>query len=629
MFERHYVFELSLQTHLFILSTTMIPSQLFLNAVAAITQSDLKSLKDLIAKEPGLVNFRHNRVPSLLHHAAARGNEDIVNYLIEQGANVEKVDSHGQTPIFVAVANFFFYKSLFGKSNVNHQRHDGLTALMVCIAMEKKDTQQSKKAKELIKFFLASKKIDYECTTATGNNLAHVAIMSRALRAFATIIKCNSLLLEKKNNEGNAPLDLINYANLIESGVEWFSKKKIAEDIINARTNQTSQSLAKDLIALQLWILRGGDVNQQDEDGRTLCHFAAECGAWQSVLLLLKRGADVTKRTVQGDLPIHYAFRGKEDADIRRTVYHLCKYKSPLNEQNSNGDTPMLMALCTIENLMDRDSIVKELLANGADVTLKFDGHMMPIDALNFKNPHEDSLLELFLEKGADVNSIKFDGHDAATRAAMEGHIGALEVLMEYGYDVNKKVNVNGLGKQCTILQAAVFSRRKQLDCIEWLISEGKADPDIANEHGQTARQIGQNNKISFQDKSKKQKKRKADRQEVESVQEDESGNDNVEGEAAQQMKRVKEQINFVLDFAKNQCGSEEKNIKVDIKFCGNFTQSQRKTITVSQDKDCEQGDVDRTLKGWFDFQSKTGGKKAKVEMQFAFDDFDYKTTVE
>jgi hypothetical protein len=75
-------------------------------------EGDLERLKELLAEHPELVNsprvFTQPTKPSRtdgfspLHHAAERGHEKIVAYLIEKKADVNAADGPGWTPLHLA-----------------------------------------------------------------------------------------------------------------------------------------------------------------------------------------------------------------------------------------------------------------------------------------------------------------------------------------------------------------------------------------------------------------------------------------------------------------------------------------------------------------------------------------------
>lgn len=70
------------------------------NFALKITDEDAAAVKELLTTEPLLLNEPHpgreNKTP--LHFAAMTGNEEIVRFLLDQGADPYAVDDEGQYP---------------------------------------------------------------------------------------------------------------------------------------------------------------------------------------------------------------------------------------------------------------------------------------------------------------------------------------------------------------------------------------------------------------------------------------------------------------------------------------------------------------------------------------------------
>jgi ankyrin repeat protein len=63
---------------------------------------DLDTVKQLI--ESGTdINKKYDFDNTLLHDAASRGNIDIVKYLVESGANIDAIGHEGYTPLHLAI----------------------------------------------------------------------------------------------------------------------------------------------------------------------------------------------------------------------------------------------------------------------------------------------------------------------------------------------------------------------------------------------------------------------------------------------------------------------------------------------------------------------------------------------
>ena len=60
---------------------------------------ELKKIKALIEKEQELINKKDDQEWSPLHHASFRGHNEVVEFLISSGAEINALDNYGCTPL--------------------------------------------------------------------------------------------------------------------------------------------------------------------------------------------------------------------------------------------------------------------------------------------------------------------------------------------------------------------------------------------------------------------------------------------------------------------------------------------------------------------------------------------------
>ena len=70
--------------------------------IAAVESGELERVEALIEEKPGLVNASGNTGMTPLHWAAAKEQGEILEYLIEKGADVNKKNYIRETPLDVA-----------------------------------------------------------------------------------------------------------------------------------------------------------------------------------------------------------------------------------------------------------------------------------------------------------------------------------------------------------------------------------------------------------------------------------------------------------------------------------------------------------------------------------------------
>ena len=62
----------------------------------------LRAVKLLLDADPGLLNTMDDNGNNTLHIAVARGDDDLVKFLLQKGANVNARNAKGETPLVVA-----------------------------------------------------------------------------------------------------------------------------------------------------------------------------------------------------------------------------------------------------------------------------------------------------------------------------------------------------------------------------------------------------------------------------------------------------------------------------------------------------------------------------------------------
>ncbi|XP_032802655.1 acyl-CoA-binding domain-containing protein 6 isoform X2 [Petromyzon marinus] len=82
------------------------------------------------------------------------------------------------------------------------------------------------------------------------------------------------------------------------------------------------------------------DINQRDEEGRTLLHWACDRGHLETVELLLKRGANVNSQDDEGQTALHYAC----GCDFPAAVRLLLAFGADPSIPDSEGTLPSQLA---------------------------------------------------------------------------------------------------------------------------------------------------------------------------------------------------------------------------------------------------------------------------------------------
>lgn len=225
---------------------------------------------------------------TLLHHLYISTDADLINYLVNQGVDVNKTDKAGNTVLmlFASHRNLDILKKIISKTkNINATNNHGESALMLAVLSGTADGVK----------LLLENGADYKITDKEGNNLAYYWF--RSYRPSQNGIDEN---FEKK-------------LNLIEStGLDITAPQKNGNTLLHLAADFPEIELVEKALKL------GVDVNAINEDGNTGLHLFALVSQNDQILrTLVEAGARKEIQTVFGE-----------------TAYDLAKDNNYLTEKN-------------------------------------------------------------------------------------------------------------------------------------------------------------------------------------------------------------------------------------------------------------------------------------------------------
>ncbi|KAH1981979.1 hypothetical protein KXW88_005009 [Aspergillus fumigatus] len=421
------------------------------------------------------VNARDNQLGiTPLHCAAHRGNEEMVELLLDYKAEINAICKNGNTAMHYAAEQgkrkvIKILQARRASSRVVNRQ--GLTALHSAIGTAYEEAT----VPLLIK---TRSDMDFP-NVITGDTALHIAIELRRQRIVL-------FLLEKganpnvPNNKGLTPLQLAAKADNCEalSVLLERSAKVEVRSMLGSRALHLAASEGN-WVAFDILLIGGADINAWSDNGESLLHEQSRKASDTAIAShLLEHGANLETRTSQGYTPLQCAAmsgnkamfffllaRGaKVDVETPKgeTFLHIT---SPSNQESldilksllelgldvkatcSNGWTPLhqtvFMGTGAPDIEFDKTSeYIKLLLSHGADINaaaLSATGET-PLHLATIAPMPRPSLVSLLIDLGASVNTITHEGKTPLHLAAAQGCESIFRVLLGAGADTKIKI---------------------------------------------------------------------------------------------------------------------------------------------------------------------------------------------
>lgn len=397
-----------------------------------------------------------------LHVALFDSPPEVVIDLIERGANINKLDSEGHSPL--AAACHFGRKELAktliekgaditieGENKLSPLHSAARQGHTDCVDLLLENGADLNEVVDggLTALHYASSQSDVgtvETLLAAGANIHHANSQGKTALYVAAEYD-NSDVAKALIDHDRSTLDSIN--------LEYRTPLHIAALKGNTRTARALISHTK-------------DPDKKTHLGATPLHFSAASGDVQIIKDLVNKGAAVNMQDHSGSTPLHIAC---EKGNIK-AVQALIKYGAEINLPNKKGKTPLCCAIMT-----SRAKITKGLINKGADVnSSSFRGS--PLLHTAIKGRHSPTIKALL--SATDINLDTLDNQDltALHWAAVTGDKESIDSILDAGFDVNTR----GAGGYTALHLAAQKGNAK---AIEHLVNRG-ADVTASTEDGVT-----------------------------------------------------------------------------------------------------------------------------------------------
>ncbi|WP_257282077.1 ankyrin repeat domain-containing protein [Endozoicomonas sp. ISHI1] len=383
------------------------PDQAFYNACL---EGDLDQVEKSLAEGVNVNTvINNNNGLTVLMLASIHGRKDLVERLINAGANLNARSKNGLTPLFIAAQenNTDCVKLLINAgADINARTKDGTTALLIAAEIGNTDC---------VKLLIEA-----------GSDLPNRAF-------YRACFEGDLDQVEKSLAEGldvNAAM-VNDLTALILASIQ--GHKDVVEHLINAGANlnaQTKHGVTPLFTAAQkghtdivkLLIGARADLNAALSDGTTPLFIAAQENNTECLKILIQAGAVLNARTEDDGTPLFIAAQ-ENSTDC---VKILIEAKADVNARTKKGATPLFVAA-----EMGNNFIVKLLIRAKADLNAALSDGTTPLFIAAQENNIE--CLKILINAGADLNPWTEDGATPLLIAAQMGNTDCVQVLTEAG----------------------------------------------------------------------------------------------------------------------------------------------------------------------------------------------------
>ncbi|KGO77047.1 NACHT nucleoside triphosphatase [Penicillium italicum] len=353
----------------------------------------------LLQREPEMIATHEGLIP--LVAASEGGFLDIVQLLIQKGADISASDSFRETPLYVACENGHI---------------------------------------EVVRLLL-DKGADVHYQGPFGYSPMHNA-SSEGFSEIVLLLIDRGAYINALSEFGDTPLYFACYSGhievvriLLEAGAEVHHWNQHKDTAVNAA------SYTGHLHIVLLLIDKGADINLPNDDGETPLFNACHGGHIDIVRNLVAKGVDLEIANKLGLTPLNVASKN----GFLDVIAVLLEMEAALESADVGGRTPLHRASWNgFLNVTDL------LLERGADVASVDKDGFTPLHLASLSGSIE--VITLLLEKGAAVNSANFEGRTPLHLASWNGRLNVANILLRMGADV-ASVDKDGL----TPLYAALF----------------------------------------------------------------------------------------------------------------------------------------------------------------------------
>ncbi|KAL7290341.1 hypothetical protein TKK_0016036 [Trichogramma kaykai] len=375
----------------------------------------------MLLMSENLIHCKNDLGETPLHTACDVGSLEIVDELIENGADPSAKDNSGIAPVYIALAkghsemvDFFIQNGI----DVNQPLSQFYKIMPLHVA--------ALKGFSYIVSMLLHYGADPEAQTKQGHSAVSIAIVSNHTECAKQILTTIPDL--------NVDLRHINNQTLLHLSCQYDREE-----------------------CVKMLLLLGADIHLQDENGMTALHIVAHKNHLNLMQILLSYGCNVNVTDKWNRTPLYSAVMSNHASMVKMLLTYGANTDSigmALHKALKNNQRQVVMLLLNHGvDVQSRDlvgntllqtavkqgdvEITRQLLRLGADVSLIGGINSLMPDAISSKNPQ---LVALLCDAGADVDNPNEDGTTPIERAMLIGNHEILDILLRYTKNSDQKI---------------------------------------------------------------------------------------------------------------------------------------------------------------------------------------------
>jgi ankyrin repeat protein/L-ascorbate metabolism protein UlaG (beta-lactamase superfamily) len=393
----------------------------------AVDEGNLEAVKKLLDKDPELLSQRNADLLTPLNLAAGNGQVEMVDFLLQKGADPSIGDRENSQPIHLAALNGHIPVVdilLAKKVDIDSKDDNLMTPLLFAASRGQVDMTRH----------LVALGADVKAKNINGFGGLLMAAISGNTELVRLFVEKGAKVSEKSSTGFTALHSAASYGRteivkyLIDKGADVEAETESGGQPLSLAVGRNSYDAAVILIE------NGADVNHKDHNGFTALHEAAGRGNIQVARLLIEHGADINAATPDGFVPLAYAAFADNAGEMARLLIlsgadvnpDPCKSNKSCT-CGPNFRTP-LHAACDMAKI----DVVKILVENGARVNLFSNTGLSPLHyAVKSGNQEVVSYL---LDHGAFLNvKDNREGWTELHLAAALGYSQMASLLLDKG----------------------------------------------------------------------------------------------------------------------------------------------------------------------------------------------------